>query len=219
MAKRVRKLPMAIVSGEPTFAIRRNDWPKIERAYGHKLPEPTRDEIVKLTTSFVLFAPFEMTAEPLKSARDIANTWKRAAANLRRAMHEHGSQTAVIFAKHRVEMHFIDASFGTLSGVLTSFIVACDRATADMDDPALPGHRQGECWERWVCGLTQALDKDCLPTGARKDSADLGAESPFTNLVATLQKFVPAEFRRATASPTALAKAIQRARTNRARDK
>ena len=225
MARRARTLPFARVSEEPKFEISTTDWPRIERAYGHRLPHTTRDEILKLTTSFVYFAPFEATAEPLKLARDSAIAWKRAAQKLQRALCEQRGSDALVFAKHRVELHFNDARFRRwhffedFSGVLTSFIVACNQAVADMDNPELPEHRQGECWENWVRGLTRALDEAGLPTGARKDSADLGEESAFTNLVAALQKFVPVEIRRSTLSLSALAKAIQRARNNRTRDK
>jgi hypothetical protein len=217
MARRVRTLPIASASEEPKFEINTTDWPRIESAYGHALPQSTRDEILKLTTSFVHFAPFETTAEPLKPARDMAIAWKRAAANLQHALHGDGCSDALVFAKHRVKKHFIDARFGPhffedLSGVLTSFIVACNKAVADMDDPGLPELRQGECWENWVRRLTRTLDEAGLPTGARKDSADLGEESAFTNLVAALQNLAPAKIRRSTRSLSALAKAIQRAR-------
>jgi hypothetical protein len=219
MARRVRTLPIASASEEPKFEINTTDWPRIESAYGHALPQSMRDEILKLTTSFVHFAPFETTAEPLKPARDMAIAWKRAAANLQHALHGDGCSDALVFAKRRVRMHFIDAHFQRprlfedLSGVLTSFIVACNKAVADMDDPGLPEHRQGERWENWVRSLTRALDEAGLPTGARKDSADLGEESAFTNLVAALQNLAPAKIRRSTRSRSALAKAIQRART------
>jgi hypothetical protein len=217
MARRVRTLPIASASEEPKFEINTTDWPRIESAYGHALPQSTRDEILKLTTSFVHFAPFETTAEPLKPARDMAIAWKRAAANLQHVLHGDDSD-AFVFAKHRVKKHFIDARFQQshffedLSGVLMSLIVACNKAVADMDDPGLPEHRQGECWENWVRNLTRTLDEAGLPTGARKDSADLGEESAFTNLVAALQKLAPAKIRRSTRSLSALAKAIQRAR-------
>jgi hypothetical protein len=223
MARRVRTLPIASASEEPKFEINTTDWPRIESAYGHALPQSTRDEILKLTTSFVHFAPFETTAEPLKAARDMAIAWKRAAANLQHALHGDGCSDALVFAKRRVRMHFIDARdarfvqrphfFEDLSGVLTSFIVACNKAVADMDDPGLPELRQGERWENWVRSLTRTLDEAGLPTGARKDSADLVEKSAFTNLVAALQNLAPAKIRRSTQSLSALAKAVQRART------
>src|SRR5258707_9666902 len=99
MARRVRTLPIASASEEPKFEINTTDWPRIESEYGHALPQSTRDEILKLTTSFVHFAPFETTAEPLKPARDMAIAWKRAAANLQHALHGDGCGDALVFAK------------------------------------------------------------------------------------------------------------------------
>jgi hypothetical protein len=124
-----------------------------------------------------------------------------------------------------VKAHFIDVRsqpfnfFDDLSRVLTSFIVACGKAVADMDDPSLPGYRKGEHWENWVRGLERGLDQEGLPTGVRQDGADLDKESQFTMLVDALQAFVPANIRRGSASKSALAKAILRARLASSRDK
>jgi hypothetical protein len=222
MARRKRTLPIASLGRLERIAITSNHWPNLEKAFGHALPQSTRDEILKLTASFVEFATFETAAEPLQPARDSVIAWKRAAEALQRALLERSASDALSFARYRVKSRFSDARFQRphffedFSGVLTSFIVACKMALADMDDPELPGHRQGERWENWIRGLTRVLDKDGLPTGARTD--DLGEESAFTNLVAELQKFVPAEIQRHTHSLLALAKGVQRAR-KRGRDK
>jgi hypothetical protein len=213
MARQIRTLPMASAPGKPRFKPTRAAWRRIERAYGHNIPRATRDEILTLTRSFVYFAPLEHAAQPLKRARKMLGDWKKAAANFQRMLHNSGD--AGVWARSRVNAHFDDVRFrrrqffDDFSGVLTSFIVACSQAIADAEDPSLRGYRKGEGWENWVRGLRRALNKKGLPTAVRKDSADLGRDSPFTKLVEALQKLMPTSIRRGRASTDALAKTIQ----------
>ena len=246
MARRKRTLPIASQSRKKTksIAITRSGWRNVEKVFGKPLPQSTRDDILKLTKHFVDWAGFEVEAEPLQPARDRVIAWKRLADTLqeefskpqqefskpstpsgRKPSHkemmrrQRSHRETLIYAKHRVKLHFSDARFqrpdlfGDLGGVLTSFSAACKMALADMDDP--PGWRIGEAWEIWIRELTLVLDKAHLPTGARTD--DLAEQSVFTNLVAVLQKFVPSRLQRPTHNLSALAKAIQRARPRRPR--
>jgi hypothetical protein len=87
---------------------------------------------------------------------------------------------------------------------------ACKSALAELDDPNLPGHREGECWRGWVRALTQIAKQHKLPIGASTDATH--GPSPFVELVRELQRHVLPEARRHTRSYEALAKAIQRAR-------
>lgn len=225
MAKPVRTLPIASALGERQLKIFQTDWSRIENAYGQKIPRCTRVEILKLTRACIRSARFEFAAEPLNHARRLALLWKRGAAKLQQGLIKDNGSDAHLWAQSKVKRHFSDNRvrqmhlWDDLLSVSSTFIAACEKAIADMDDPELPGFSKGERWQAWVGSLVRVLDQAGLPTGARKDSSDLGKESSFTNLVHEMQAFMPAEIQRAGASRGALAKAIQRARQVTSEDK
>jgi hypothetical protein len=123
-----------------------------------------------------------------------------------------------------VKRHFADETFWSrkfrgrnsdkfvrLRRVLVSLLDACTSARAEMDDPGLPGHREGNCWQGWVRAVTRIAKRHKLPIGAHTDKNSRGP-SPFVVLLRELQRYVPPKARRHTHSDDALAKAIQRAR-------
>jgi hypothetical protein len=225
MARSVRTLPLASVSGgDPAFSPTNEQWKQIERAYGHALTDNVRQAIVAETINFLLFEPFERAAEPVSVARERVQTVRKAAKILHDALVTAPATTATVYAHHLVKRHFTDATFWSrkfrgrnsdefvrLRRVLASLLGACTSALAELDDPSLPGHREGDCWRGWVQALTRIAKQHRLPIGSRTDTdKHWRGPSPFVVLVRELQRFVPTEARRHTND--ALAKAIQRAR-------
>jgi hypothetical protein len=100
-----------------------------------------------------------------------------------------------------------------LRELLLSFAVACNSALAEMESS--PSHREGACWDRWICDLTTILAAAGLPVAASKGSGKSKSDTPsaFVSLVLKLQDCVPKEARRhETPSLDGLATAINRAR-------
>jgi hypothetical protein len=131
---------------------------------------------------------------------------------------------AKVYADHVVKRHFDDPRlamnhgdlFNALSGVLTSLKVACTKALLEINDPNLPGHREGDCWDQWIRRLTKIADENGLPSGASKGADKSAKESPFTLMVKALQERVPRDARRHHGGEAAtLAAAINRARKPR----
>src|SRR5262245_8261182 len=162
MARRTRNLPVASADG--AFPVAEIDWPQIEVAYGCSLSVEIRNEIREVTTEFAAFAPFENTVKPLKPARDLVQSWRRAAGVLQRKIFE-GQVEHQRYAKHLVRTRFGDERlpnkhlFENLAGILTSLIVACDSSLNHMDGAKLPEIREGECWQKWIKGLIRLLNK------------------------------------------------------------
>jgi hypothetical protein len=220
MARSVRTLPLASVSGgHPEFSPTNEQWKQIERAYGHALSDNVRQDIVAATINFLLFEPFERAAEPVSLARERVLTVQEAAKNLHDALVTAKATTATFYAHHLIKQHFADEAYWSrkfrgrnrdklvrLRHVLAPLLDACKSALAELDDPNLPGHREGECWRGWVRALTQIAEQHKLPTNASRKP------SPFVVLVRELERYVLLEARRHTHSYEALAKAIQRAR-------
>jgi hypothetical protein len=100
-----------------------------------------------------------------------------------------------------------------LTSILTSFVVACDKARQDLHEES-DEHRLGEPWETWIRNLTEILKRNGLPTAARKDATlnKSGRPSAFVLFVEELQKSFSEVFRRGTHSAGALTEAIGRAR-------
>jgi hypothetical protein len=224
MARSAPTIPIASASGKPNFTLTEQNWQKIERAYRNSLSSDVRTRILEATRSFVYSEVFERHGEPLRAAIERIESIKKATGNLSRTLAAQASD-AKLYADHLVKRHFHDSRlamqrgdlFQALGGVLTSLSVACNLALKEMSDPHLPGHREGECWDRWIRQLTRIARENELPSAASKGSDKAIAHSPFVLMVAALQDCVPASARRHHASMDALATAIHRARTNKAR--
>src|SRR5262245_28925153 len=173
-----RTLPIASAGGQPKFNINDADWRRIESAYGRELPSKLRQHIFEVTTSLVYFEVFERTVEPLSWATDRIQRVKKGAQQLYRAILQdpHHASDAYVYANHMINEHFKELNLTDgdrlqhLCETVTCAIIACNQALKEVGDPNLPDHREGECWKRWIRGLTKALNDHGLPTAARKDS-------------------------------------------------
>jgi hypothetical protein len=58
------------------------DWKKLEKAYGHKIPEKARDEIILTTTRMLQRSEAEYHARPLSESIEHIDRLKKAANNL-----------------------------------------------------------------------------------------------------------------------------------------
>jgi hypothetical protein len=137
---------------------------------------------------------------------------------------------ATVYAHYLIKRHFADETLWSrkFRGQKEDKLVrlrrlpallrdACTSALAELDNPKLPGHREGDCWRGWVQNLTYIAKAHGLPTAARTDTDKIAGDkpSPFVALVRELQRLVPAATARHAHSNDALAKAIQRARRGR----
>jgi len=225
---RTPKLPIATVSDESSLREGAIEWETVERAYGNHLSPALREEIFKLTQSFVRLAPFELTAEPVAASRERIEKLKKAAMNFGILLDFSDTSDARIYADQLVNRKLATKLiqgfdlFGTLKTSLRDFISACNQALVEIEKlvveikkPGFAGNQEGECWEKWICGLTRLLDQTGLPTSVSNDPHS--PASPFTSLVYELQNCVPEPSRRHCHSEQALAKAIQRARKDQRR--
>jgi hypothetical protein len=243
VARSVRTIPFAVVSvtpppaavtddqtrSKPKRARRRkplisdDQWAQIEKAYGYKLDAAIRFEVLRVTTLFVMFEPFERAALPLAEAKKRVQSIKDSAGKFFSDLFSGPSNDATTFADELIDRHFN----GRLREVLLSLAAACNSALAEMESS--PSHREGACWDRWICDLTTILAAAGLPVAASKGSGKSKSDSPsaFVSLVLKLQEpasrrtgreplgssgsGVPKEARRHN-TPDGLASAINRAR-------
>jgi hypothetical protein len=183
------------------------DWPKIEEAYGHKPSTAIKREILRATTSFVMFEPFERAALPLAEAKRRVQSVKDSAGKLFGDLFSGPSDDATTFADKLIDLHFK----GSLRQVLLSYAAACNSVLAQMESSS--SHREGAAWDQWIRDLTTILDAARLPTTASKGRGKSKSDSPssFVSFVLELQNCVQDKARRHT-TPDSLATAINRAR-------
>jgi hypothetical protein len=218
MVRYSRKLPIASAGGGLTIVVGEADWQRIESAYGKPLASAVRDKVFAATEQFVEYEVFERMAEPVANTRDLIKAYKKAGWNLKRAILTGGSSDAGVYAKHLVRKNFQDPRlsdnerFHSLSGVLTTFVVACEIALRELDRPSMSSLEGGGEWRRWIRLLTKIMRENSLPAGVRKDSDKRAKISPFVAFVRELQNCLPDECACPTHSDGALAEAIVRAR-------
>jgi hypothetical protein len=198
MTRSVRTLPFAFVSGgDPEFSLTNKQWKKIERAYGHPLTDDVKQAIVGVTIKYLLFEPFERSADPVSLERKRVVTVRKATKTLYDALATATAPTATVYEVVRL---------------LPSLAGECACQLATLDDPSLPGHREGECWRDWVLALEGIAEQNKLPFRVRNDTdKDRGEPSAFVVLVHELQLCMKPEARRYMHSKVGLAKAINRA--------
>jgi hypothetical protein len=230
MSRSAPTLPSATTSDESSFTLSDSDWAAIEKAFGHLLSADARNLIYQATANFVLFEPFERNASPRSEAKERIRSIQNAAKALFLTLHPVPPTSATVQADHLVDQHLRgqqqtpEHSLQHLSASLHSLAEACTAAYAGLDDPNQAGHREGECWDRWIRELTGILKSRGLPVTAStgSDKSSDGAKSAFVVLIEELQTHLPewttiatklgTTARRHHHSTNALAKAIQRAR-------
>jgi hypothetical protein len=209
VARRARKLPIAR-SGQPNLTITAGDWQRIESAYGHQLSDGVRAGVVEATIEFVSWEIFERTAEPVADSQKWIRSFEEAAGDFQNAMLA-GNSDASNYAKFLICKYFEDPRLSgkpdplySLSGVLTSFRIACKNALRELEPPvstsgllgdfgSLPSFKEGEAWDQWIRRLTEIVKVHRLPWRVRKDAGNISRsdqQSPFTRFVRELQKCV-----------------------------
>jgi len=235
MARVAPTIPIAtLTGGDPKLSISNEDWQRIECAYGHAVPTTAREQIQGATLTFLFFVEGEQAARPVSEARDRVERLNKAALVFQKAVFDSNpqdiSRDSRVYADHLVGRYFDDERIGgpeqrlrSLGLVMTSLIVACRRALADLKNPTNYRPPKGGTWRNWVCSVTKIAEAYQLPTEVRKDttkSKDTDGSgrfkpSPFVALIGALQDCIPERYRQSTHSGIALSEAIARARRTR----
>ncbi len=225
MPRSKSKVGMSSTGGQKPIVITDRDWERIESNYGHPIPRDLRDKIQQSTQAFASSAICEVRAADVVDARKATKTLLSSGKAFQRAITEPTEMDGRFYAFHLVRNYIRDDRLGdyfalhsqdpvkALSGVLTSFEVACEKALAELSDPNRAEIMVGEAWEEWIHQLTAILDESGLPTAARKDSDKQKGSTPssFVAFVRELQECVPTACWRRR-SDSALATAIGSAR-------
>lgn len=223
MAKRKPKLPLASAGRAYHLELTRADWKRLEKAYGHPLPDALRAGILESTDRFLSSAKFEQTAPNIAEAKEYISAVKKGTGELRKALLGRpglANFKAKQLLRELTDLPSDDDADGVTylaSRTLPDLARACDAAMAELSDFGVGSFRTGVAWEVWIRELAKLLSGQGLPVGARKDVSGGSAKtvrdsSPFVALVSGLQQLIPSEIRRGSHSLDALSGMVTRAR-------
>jgi hypothetical protein len=224
-------LSFAAVRSRPPLKLSKNDWQRIETAYGHSIAAPVRRRIAVATREYLDWAEFEQNAETRAESTERVYAVKKAARAFRQTIFvcpPNIGRQADYHARWLISAH-MGLTFEGRNGLQNLALKlerdisrGCEQALAELKRRKDSGFRHGETWELWVRKLITILSKDKLPTQVRKDTDKTRAAKPsaFVSFVRELQACLPEQYRRSHAlrpdfeANIALSTAIVRSRSS-----
>jgi hypothetical protein len=233
MARRRPKIPRTTAFRVP-FELDFSDWDRIEQSYGQSFSPHLRDEVVKITESFLYWASAEQTP-PMREAQQRARALRKYTSSLLDEIQRKsdvGPYTDELISVCFRRFWYMDtgavstAEWDTLPSevtkALSSFLLACEEALNQMKSLAQKTWmwEDGEAWNHWVVKLSDLAETNAFPTASSISRPKLDPEkaSPFVTFVDQLQASIPEKYQRHCQSPAALAEAIKRARKHRSQN-
>jgi hypothetical protein len=183
------------------FSLSKDDWKKLEKAYGRDIPERARDEIYTATKRMLWRSDAEHSRRLSESIEYMARC-KKKANDLLEVLTAKGP---LGYAKDCIQQEFYPLRLDKLHTYLMFLVGACQRAPTIATSLAIEVTTY-QASDAWIWDLITICDRYKWPTGAAKDRPD--NPSPFVALVWELQQLIPREYRRSKQSKRALAKTI-----------
>ena len=189
------------------------DWKRLEKAFGHIIPDEARAEFITATKRMLRRSEAEYHARPLSETIKHITRLKKAANNLLAAWTASGlPSTSIHFGEEAIDQELAvatdDITFDEFHDHLMLFVGACTRAPARATSVADQGSTR-QARDDWIRDLRDDIcPRYGLPTHARKDSDKSSKSSPFVSFVWEWQEGIDPEYHRVAASKQALAKAI-----------
>ena len=214
MPKRRPRLPVTTGIERPTFQIMKDAWRRLERAYGHKIPDRIRSSIENLTVNYLWLAKMEHTAAPLSSARIITSSAHKSAEALLSDLEDiqNCKTDAHTFVGHLIRQQLAskmlskelgrERSSGKLfirrplrddlGEIIRALGTLMSALTGAGEEQQLntDAQREGQAWARWIRNLKSVLKEAGLPIGAHKDNRS-PSPSAFVKFLSALQEELP----------------------------
>jgi hypothetical protein len=234
MPKRVPKIRFpGHVGNVVTTKFPDDQIPRIQEAYGFKLPEKAWDQIRVATVFCNLASGAKRHQISVKTFLREIKVLQASAQKLRDAIFNEPSSLALSKAPTHVNGRVDPDSTPSIRGfhpplkdqqmfyrfveLLDELAITSEQITKETSSPAYEAYRQGAAWDAWVYLLTLIVKENGLPFQVRKDvdkQNDSEQVSPFVRFVHELQTNLPAAFHKSEPLH-ALSQAIVRARRSR----
>jgi hypothetical protein len=197
------------------------EWQGIEAACGWALSKTLRDNILRVTRKFLSLEIYQQTGGNVADVKVVLESYDKAASRFFNAIFADlsGQSTASIHAHDLIELNFKKSGaslFDEMLALLRGFHISCNAALKELRQLQISSSRTDNAWRLWIRWLSELIDETKLPSSGSKD---LGAksksddQSAFTEFVWELQRCLPAEVRRHTASKEECAASIRDAQS------
>jgi hypothetical protein len=194
--------------------LRLNDgeWRGIEAACGWMLSKTLRENIIRVTQEFLTLenvqtdnvADVKVVLESYDKAasRFFSTIFADPSAQSAASIHAHDLIESTSKGSGKNEESLFDAMLTTLR----AFHIASLKQLRELQTST---SKSDKAWRLWICWLTEAIDQEGLPSSVSKDLGSKGKiNDQFTGFVWQLQRCLPEDVRRHTASEAECAEAI-----------
>jgi hypothetical protein len=189
----------------PDWSPTKEDWEEIQDAYGHKLPDSLRSEIVDIVSDYCHFAQAERNKANAEDAIAFLVKLEEKASSLADLLVGDLKDSAAASARDALRTHYFfeqddpdfehcpyESKIEAFAEALRALASATMAFASDMNADAehKPLRKKPDAWDVMIVRLTEVVAAHNLPSKAVKGSA-----SEFVILVQELQELFPAEYR------------------------
>ena len=197
--------------------LRLNDgeWRGIEAACGWTLSKTLRDNIIRVTQEFLTLE--NVQTDNVSDVKVLLESYDKAASRFFSAIFADasGQSAASIHAHDLIESSSKgtgkseESLFDAMLTTLRAFHIACNTALKQLRELQTSTSKSDKAWRLWISWLTEVIDQAGLPSSVSKDlGSKAKTNDQFTGFVWQLQRCLPEDVRRHTASEVDCAEAI-----------
>jgi len=197
------------------------EWQGIEAACGRALSKTLRDDILRVTRRFLSLEIYQHTGGNVADMKVVLESYDKAASRFFNAIFADptGQSAASIHAHDLIELNFKkggESLFDEMLALLRAFHISCNAALKELRQLQISSSSADTAWQLWIRWLSELMDETKLPSPGSKDlgaKGKRGDQSAFTELVWELQRCLPKQVRRHTASKKECAASIRDAQS------
>jgi hypothetical protein len=192
-------------------------WQGMEAACGWDLSKTLRDNILRVTQEFLSLEIYQQTGGNVANVKVVLESYDKAACRFFNAIFADppGQSAASLHAHDLIEVNSKrlgksnESLFDEMLALLRAFHIACNSALKQLRELQASTCKSDKAWRLWISWLTEVIDQAGLPSSVSKDlGSKAKTNDQFTGFVWQLQRCLPEEVRRHTASEVDCAEAI-----------
>jgi hypothetical protein len=200
------------------------EWQGVEAACGWALSETLRDNILRVTQEFLSLETYQQTGGKVVDVKVVLESYDKAASRFFNAIFDapSGQFAASTHAHDLIELNSkrlgksSESLFDEMLALLRAFHIACNSALKQLRELQISSSGTDNAWRLWIRWLSELINETGLPSSGSKDvgaKSKSDDQSAFTEFVWQLQRCLPEEVRRHTASKQECAASIRDAQS------
>jgi hypothetical protein len=197
------------------------EWQGIEAACGWALSETLRENILRVTRGFLSLEIYQQMGGNVADVKVVLESYDKAGSRFLNAIFADpsGQSAASSHAHDLIELNFKKSSeslFDEMLALLRAFHISCNSALKELRQLQISPSSTDNAWRLWIRWLSELINETGLSSSGSKDfgaKSKSDDQSAFTEFVWELQRCLPAEVRRHTASKEECAASIRDAQS------